>query len=642
MCGIIGVTNLTNQEPIDIDHLRAANNTMIHRGPNDDGLYVEPNVGLGMRRLSIIDVATGHQPIPNEDGTVHIIYNGEMYTHRELRAELEALGHRFRTYSDAEAILHAYEQWGPQGCLEKLRGIFAFAIWDSRQQTLFLARDPMGVKPLYYAEDNGRLYFGSEIRGMLLLSNMSREVNLTALDAFLAMGFVTSPHTIFKGINKLPPAHYLLVKQGRVSIQRYWALNYEPGPPRPEAEVVAEFGELLRETVEMQLMSEVPLGALLSGGIDSTMIVALMQRVNPTPVKTVSIGFEADAYDETDKALANAQALRTDHYHKAFTGDSMEVYPKALYHMEEPLADAIFVIFYHLYQVCREQGLTVVLNGEGSDELLAGYYWHRGDAWTRPFLRWPYPLRAMLAESPMLRARGEAGSRMSSVLRAAPLAVHSRYQTWLRIGDAELKKGLLSPEVKAALTYNGHQPILESWADHSAELRGRPEMTQMLWLQSRTRMVDRSNHLVDRMSMAHSIEARVPFMDHKLWEFCAALPEQLKLHGSYFNLTEKYLLRQAGQNLIPEATRLRKKKGLAAPYAHWLTGSRLPEWAETALTPSQLKKVNLFDPAGVQKLRQEHQAGAPDRETLLMGIIAMQTWAYLFQEMPLTSAEPQV
>jgi asparagine synthase (glutamine-hydrolysing) len=637
MCGIIGVLNLTSRESVDPDCLRQANRTMYHRGPNEEGMLVRPNVGLAMRRLSIIDVAEGHQPMANEDGTVHIVYNGETYNHHDLRNELMAFGHQFRTRCDTEAILHAYEQWGIEGCLERLRGMYAFAIWDDRLQTLYICRDRMGVKPLYFAECDGRLYFASEIRGMLVLSKMPRQVDLEALDAFLTVGFVTGPKTIFKGISKLPPAHYLVANGGGWSVHKYWDLSYEVHC-RPETELIEKFHELLGQAVKMRLMSEVPLGALLSGGIDSTMIVALMQKVVQMPVRTVSIGFEAAGYDETEKALANARALRTDHHHTAFTGDGMDVYPKAISHMEEPLADAIFVIFYHLYEACRKQGLTVVLNGEGSDELLAGYYWHRGDAWGRPFLKLPYPLRALLAASPVLRARGEGGAGLRRVLCAAPSAVHARYQTWLNIGDPEIKMSLLSPEVRASLNHNGHHPVLDSWADYSTRVSGQSDLNRMLWVQARTRMVDRSNHMVDRMSMAHSVEARVPFMDHKLWEFCASIPENLKLHGSYFNLTEKYILRQAGRNLIPDGTRVRKKKGLAVPYASWLARPRLPDWAETALSESQLRKTALFNPSTVLRLRREHQLGVPERETLLMGVVAIQTWAQMFLESPLTDS----
>lgn len=642
MCGITGVFNLSNQEPIDPDRLLKANNTLYHRGPDDEGMFIEPNIGMAMRRLSIIDVTSGHQPIANEDSTIHIVYNGEVYNYRDLRAELEALGHQFRTDSDTETVLHAYEQWGREGCLKRLRGMYAFAIWDSRKQTLFLARDRMGIKPLYHTEYNGRLYFASEIRGMLLHSNMPRQVDLIALEAFMTVGFVTSPSTIFKGIRKLPPAHYLVAKNGQISIHKYWELSYETAQPRSEVEIVEEFRELLYETIKMHLMSEVPLGALLSGGIDSTTNVALIQQSTTTPVQTVTVGFEASGYDEAEEAAASARALGTNHHLITFTGNSMDEYPKALYYREEPCADPTFATVYNLFQACRQRGLTVVLTGEGADELLGGYYWYRGDALVRPFLGLPYPLRVMLAASPIVHSRGEAGIRMGRILHDAPSAIHTRYQAWLDTGNPDVRNKLLSSEVRSALNYNGPQPILESWAEHLHTVAGWSEFHQMLWVESRTRMVDRINHSVDRMSMAHSVEARPPFLDHKLWEFCATVPDNLKLHGSRLNPTEKYLLREATRGLIPEAARLRKKKGLSVPCGLWLAQPRLPDWAEAALSETQLRRIGLFDPEAVLELRREHQAGAPDRGTLLMGVLTIQTWAWIFLESPLTNGPPEI
>ncbi|MEM7348995.1 MAG: asparagine synthase C-terminal domain-containing protein, partial [Chloroflexota bacterium] len=474
-----------------------------------------------------------------------------------------------------------------------------------------------------------------EIRGMLLHSNRPRAVNMIALQAFMGVGFVTSPDTMFEGVRKLPPAHYLVAKNGQITTRGYWSLSYQAAPARSEQEIMEEFYNLLNDSVIMRLMSEVPLGALLSGGIDSTTLAALMQQATAASVKTVSIGFEVGEDDETDKIMVNAAALKTDHHHTNFTGHSLDEYPKALYYMEEPLADAVFTTFYNLYRVCREAGLTVVLNGEGADELLGGYFWHRGEAWAAPFLNLPYPLRAVVAQSPFVRRRGEAGVRMGALLRAAPREVHRRYQTWLSIGDQSTGQGLLSADVRAELTRQNQQPLLDGWADYAATVTDPSDFHQMLWLQSRTRMIDRSNHMVDRMSMAHSVEARVPFLDHKLWEFCAGLPPNLKLNGSFFDLTEKYLLREATKNIIPEATRTRKKQGLSAPYGEWLAQPRLPEWAETALSKEQLRKTGLFDPEAVQNLRQAHQSGVFDQATMLMGVLSMQTWAHIFLETPL-------
>lgn len=635
MCGIIGVLNLTAQEPIDVERLIQANNTLAHRGPDDSGIWAQANIGLAMRRLSIVDVPCGHQPMSNEDNTVHIVYNGEIYNHGDLRAQLEALGHRFRTNCDTEVIIHAYEQWGKDGCLSRLRGMYAFAIWDTRLQTLFLARDRMGIKPLYFAECNGRLFFASEIRGLLLCSNLSREVNVSALKAFLEIGFVTSPYTMFKDVQKLPPAHYLVAQDGRKSLHKYWDLSYDTVTSYSERDLVERFRELLAECVRMHLMGDVPLGALLSGGIDSTTVVALMADKNSGPVTTVSVGFDTPAFDETTLTIKSAGILGTKHHVITFSGDSMDDYPRALFYREEPLADATFVAMYKLFEACRQQGLTVVLTGEGADELLGGYYWHRSDAMVRPLLRLPRFIRLTLASSPFLRSRGEAGMRIGRMLRRTPSTLVERYQDWIGVDMFGLGDTLLSSDVKAGLAREKDPYLLESWAAHLTNVSHQSPLHQMLWLQSRTRMVDRINHNVDRMSMAHSIEARPAFLDHTLWELCATIPAELKLHGSFLRPIDKYLLREATRGLIPEEVRFRKKKGLSVPYARWLSRTRLPDWAETALSRAQLEQAGLFDPDAVVQLRREHQEGAPGRSTLLMGVLSVQLWRQMFIASPL-------
>ncbi|MFC1681204.1 asparagine synthase (glutamine-hydrolyzing) [Pseudomonadota bacterium] len=642
MCGISGVVNLGNREPISQEELYRANQTMLHRGPDDRGIYCEPNVGLAARRLSIIDLSDGKQPVASEDNTVHIVYNGEMYMQCALRGELQALGHRFRTRVDTEVVLKAYLEWGLEGCIERLRGMYAFAIWDSRIQALYLVRDRMGIKPLYYAEHRGRLYFASEIRGMLLHSRMPRTANLAALEAFMEVGFVPGRITVFEGILKLLPGHYIVAKNGRLSEHQYWQLTYEDPPMHSETEYVEKFHDLLRESVRISLMSDVPLGALLSGGVDSTTLAALMQEESGRSIKTVSIGFEIGSNDETEFILDNASALNTDHRHTSFTSHALDEFPKAMFYLEEPLSDPVFTVFYMLYKACRRENLKVVLNGEGADELLAGYFWHRGETWARPFLALPYPLRALVAHSPLVRTRGGAGRRFGEILRTAAPDVDTRYRAWLRLGAPGLGRAVLSDEIVSELSTNGQQKILDDWAGYASMGSQGSEMNRMLWIQSRTRMVDRSNHMVDRMSMAHSVEARVPFQDHMLWEFCARMPTRLKIGGSYIRPIEKYILRQATRNLIHEDTRNRRKKGLTAPYRAWLSSSRCPEWAQSLLSEAQLKKAGLFNVDAVQAIRKEVHAGVPDRETLLMGILAIQTWSYLFLESPITATEPVV
>jgi asparagine synthase (glutamine-hydrolysing) len=596
---------------------------------------------LGIRRLSIIDVAGGDQPISNEDGSIHLVYNGETYNHQLLRTELERLGHHPHSHSDAEVIAHGYEVWGPEGILSRLRGMFAFALWDESQQQLFLGRDRFGIKPIYYAEHNGRLSFASEIKAILAQPDFPRRVNLPALQTMLTLGFVPGPATMFEGIFKLPPAHFLLAQADGFQIKPYWRLTYQENRRISQAEAAEQFLALLQESVQMHLMSEVPLGALLSGGLDSGALVALINRGQGLGVrgwgsgvggqglavggrrsavggrlKTVSIGFEDASYDEAPLALALAQYIGTEHHPITFGPADFDLYPAVMGHLEEPQSSATALPIYKLYRACREAGLTVVLTGEGADELLGGYHWHRGDALVRPLLGWPAPLRRMLAASPLPMS---AAARR--VLARGARDIPTRYRDWLEAGGNSYYPQVLSGEVVQAL--NGTvDDVPALWADLLQDHSHDAPLHQTMWLESQTRMVDFINFEVDKMSMASSIEARVPYLDHCLWEFCATLPPHYKLKGS----VEKHLLRQAMQGLLPEATRSRRKKGLASPYAGWLRAARLPDWAETALAPPSLRQTGLFDASAVQELRRAHQSGQPHLGSLLMGVLSAQIW----------------
>jgi asparagine synthase (glutamine-hydrolysing) len=629
MCGITGVLDLYEKKPINRDLLTRANDSLNHRGPDDHGVFTDDGIGLAMRRLSIIDIAHGHQPMMNETSDICIVFNGEIYNHRELRKVLVNSGHRFVTNSDTETIIHGYEKWGIEGSLSRLRGMFAFALWDKKEDALFLCRDRMGIKPLYYSPYEGRLYFSSEMRGIVAQSGMGPKIDLAGLDAFLTVGFVPSPYTICKGINKLPAAHYLVARKGTIDVKKYWELTYCEISGANDREITEEFYSILDESIRMHLMSEVPLGALLSGGIDSATIAAFAQRSIQRPLTTISIGFESDHLNEAAAAQHTAEALGTDHISVSFRSESMDDYPEALYYLEEPLAEPVFVTEFKMHKACRDNGLKVVLTGEGSDELLAGYHWHRGEVWTRPFLKLPFALRAIVARGVLLRSQGAGSMAMYRALRQGDVGMPAYYKTWLTIAELSMKERILATDVRVARNGNG-RALLNVWQDYLPAVENRPRHDQMLWLQSRTRMVDDINHSLDRMSMAHSVEARVPFLDHKLWEFCASVPFRMKLSGSYFNLVEKQLLRNAVRNVVPEPARTRRKKGLAAPYEAWLMKTRLPDWAEETLSRSQIRKAGLFDYKEIDKLRREHQAGLPDRATLLMGVLAIQTWSHLF------------
>ena len=640
MCGITGIYVL-NGQPVQRPEILAQTETILHRGPNQGAVYISSrgNCGLGIRRLSIIDVAGGRQPLLNEDGSIFLVYNGETYNHPLLRAQLERLGHHPKSLSDAEVILHGYEAWGPRVMLQKIQGIAAFALWDENRQQLLLGRDRFGIKPLYYAEHAGRLYFASEIKAILTQPDFPRRINLAALANMLTLGFVPGPATMFQGIYKLPPAHFLMARDGAFNIEQYWQLDYPENNQISLSQAVEQFLALLQETVASQLMSEVPLGALLSGGLDSGMLAALIQREQrpakssgpaQRPVKngagaasmlqTVSIGFEQADYDEAPLADSLARFIGVAHHPITFSMSDFDAYPAVMHHLEEPQCSATALPIYKLYQACRQVGLTVVLTGEGADELLGGYHWHPGDALVRPLLAWPGVLRRLLSAAPL-----PMSTAARRVLSRGARDLPTRYQDWLEVGGADFRQQLLSDSVKAEL---GHAEINSTpfWATSLLDLPATSALHQTQWLETQTRLVDFINFEVDKMSMAHSIEARVPFLDHRLWEFCAALPAHYKLKGR----TEKYLLRQAAKNILPEATRTRRKKGLASPYAHWLRAEKLPDWAEAALSERALRQSDLFKPATVQKLRQAHQLGQPDLGALLMGVLSTQVWFETF------------
>lgn len=630
MCGICGIYTF-NGEPVRPEEVLAQSTTLAHRGPDQEGAYIAPDgrCGLGIRRLSIIDVAGGRQPLQTETGTAWLVYNGETYNHRELRGELERLGHRPATYSDGEVILHGYEAWGAAGVLNRLRGMFAFALWDERQQQLFLARDRFGIKPLYYACHAGRLYFASEIKAILTQPDFPRRTNPVALEAMLTLGFVPGPATMFEGIYKLPPAHFLLARPGTWSIQPYWRLSYSQANKLSLDEAAEGFLELLAESVRLRRMSEVPLGALLSGGLDSSTVVALLQaglrQDGPPavgPLQTVSIGFEQAAYDETGPAWHMAEFAGTRHHQVTFTQADFNDYPKVMKHLEEPQAAATALPIYKLYRACREVGLTVVLTGEGADELLGGYHWHQGDAALRPWLGLPAGLRRLVAASPLPMS---AAARR--VLRQGARDVASRYQHWLALESGGFRQRLLSAGIRRELARNGGgNPLLSGWPERPGYPAANSPLHQALWLETQIRLADFINFEVDKMSMAHSIEARVPFLDHKLWEFCAGLPAHYKLRPG----SDKLLLRRVTRRLLPEVTRTRRKQGLAAPYAGWLRLPRLPDWAEVALGRPAIDRAGLFEPDVVDVLRRAHQAGEPHLGPLLMAVLSTQLWVECF------------
>ncbi len=609
MCGIAGLVSADASR----DQLVRASRLLRHRGPDDAGLHVGAGVALAARRLSIIDIAGGRQPLSNEDGSVWVAFNGEIVNAPELRRALESAGHTFRTESDTEAIVHAYEEWGDDA-VARLRGMFAFGLWDEKRRRLLLARDRFGVKPLYYAQQSDRFAFASELEALLtLLPGLPRRANHVALWRLFELGYIPSPLTPVEGIVQLPAAHTLLLEAGEVTLRRYWQLHF---PTRQQyrsisaAEANDQFARQLQETIAAWRLSDVPVGSLLSGGVDSASLAALLTEQSGSAIHTFSIGFAAASHDERAEARATARYLGSRHHELIFEEDDFDKLPRVVRRLQRPQCSATSVALYVLYQACQEAGFKVIMIGEGADELLGGYHWFDGDRRLRPLLWAPRLLRNLLARLPLPVSAG--GRRVLARGSAVPAA---RYALWQETGQPGQRRSLLQ--------VGGAPPIHRQWGDEYREaLQGRHPLNQFIYLDSQTRMVDFINFEVDRMSMAHSVEARPPFLDHKLWEFCAGLPPSLKLTAG----GNKLLLRNAMAGHLPQAVRARQKRGLATPHADWWRRDRLPAWAEEALHPVSLSQTDIFHTPTVNRLRQEHQRGVADHSRLLMGVLTTQIW----------------
>src|SRR5712671_935107 len=523
MCGIAGIISL-NDEPVHRVEVEAMCSTMIHRGPDEDGFYLAPGVGFGMRRLRIIDLETGRQPAVNEDGTIWTVFNGEIYNYRELRQRLTNLGHRFRTATDTETIVHLYEEYGDR-CVNFLRGMFAFALWDDRQKRALLARDRMGIKPLYYGVFDGRLYFASELKALLELDSIPREIEWRSVGHLF--NFLTTPQesSIIRGIHKLPPAHRLILSKEspRIRCEPYWILNFAPSTEKSEAALTEELDSLLEESVRMHMVSDVPVGAFLSGGVDSSAIVARMARLATEPIKTFSIGFRDERYNELPFARKVAEAFGTDHHEAILEPDALDIIDKLVWHLDEPFGDTSAIPTYMVSQLAS-QLVTVVLSGDGGDELFGGYQKYLVEKRERRFDRLPAFIRRFagaIGKSMPQAARGKrflthfSLSGLERYLDASTLFHGSQYR---QLFTAEARERI-SPVALAQGDLNLAQSRTSNWLSTLQYL----DLHRYLPLDILTK--------VDRMSMAHSIETRVPLLDHKLVEFAATIPADLKLRN---------------------------------------------------------------------------------------------------------------
>jgi len=632
MCGIAGALWTTAEAALPPEALARMVHALEHRGPDDHGFWRSevrpragfadvPGVALGHRRLSIIDRAGSRQPLSNEDGTVWVVFNGEIYNYPELRHRLEGSGHQLRTQGDTETLVHLYEDEGP-AFLRHLWGMFALAIWDGRKGELLLARDRLGKKPLVYRLEAGRLLFASEIKSILAAPGVPREIDPQAVDEYLTYQYVPHPRTIFQGIRKLPPAHYALWREGRLDVECYWSPDFTREVPRPAEEYRRELRSLLSDAVRRRLMSEVPLGAFLSGGIDSSIIAGLMQEASSTPVKTFSIGFPEAAYDETRFAREVAAKLGTEHHELRVEPQAMEILPRLAWHFDEPFADSSALPTWCVSQLTR-QHVTVALSGDGGDELFAGYDRYRAIRLAAQVDRLPRGLRAMLGSR--LWQRLPAGGPQRSWLRrlrrlteALNLPPAARYLQWIAIFGETARAGLYTDEFIARLPPVDPVQFLEQALARS---KGRDAVTAVSLADLVTYLPCDLMHKVDMMSMAHGLEVRAPFLDHRVVELAAGMPIDLKLRRGQ----GKRILRETFAEFLPESVKKRPKMGFGVPLAEWWRGELNGYLREVLLDPSTERR-GYFRPEAVRRLVEEHENRTFDHAYRLWALLMFELW----------------
>lgn len=623
MCGICGIYNIDGR-PADRTVLGEMTSCITHRGPDEDGYYVSGPVGLGMRRLRIIDLATGSQPMTNGSGELHIIYNGEVYNFRELKDELVSKGHSFRTSSDTEVVLHLYEEEGPK-CLQKLNGMFAFCIWDARRRTMFLARDRIGIKPLFYYFGDGRLVFGSELKSIVKHPGVPADLDLQAIYDYLSLNYMPIPSTALKGVQQVPPGHYLMVEGDGLSLRRYWELAFreDPAPPEEHAE---RLGEMLKKSVKRRLVSDVPFGAFLSGGVDSSIVVGLMSELMNEPVKTFSIGFEEKSFNELPNAREVAELFGTDHHELTVKPDMVSLLPRLVWHSDEPSADSSSIPVYYVSKLAREH-VTMVLTGDGGDEVFAGYDTYIAQDIMRLYRILPAIIRRRVI-APLVNTLPVSMTKVSLDFKAkrfvagAELPPEEAHYSWRMIFSECDKADLFAPEVLGAFapqrTYRLYEEKFSAVPDLAM-------LNRMLFVDTRLYLPSDMLVKVDRMSMANSLEARVPFLDHEVVELAATIPPALKLKGR----DKKHILKKVGSEKVPRRILARKKQGFNVPVNVWLVGE-LKELALDTLSDTAIRDMGLFRPSYIRRLLDDHLSRRKDNSFQLWGLVTFFIWYELF------------
>jgi asparagine synthase (glutamine-hydrolysing) len=623
MCGIVGIVE-PDDRPVDRGTLGAMCRTMLHRGPDGSGMHVDGSVGLAMQRLAIIDLAGGAQPMssagcPRAPSQASIVYNGEVYNHEALRKELEAAGHRFHTRCDTEAILHAYEEWG-EACVERLTGMFAFAVWDPARRQLFVARDRLGIKPLYYVWEGGRFLFASEIKALLEHPSLERVVDRQAVYDYVGYEFVPGPRTMFAGIHKLQPGHSLVLRAGHIATRRYWDLRFEPVDLGWE-EAKRRIVELLHRSVERRLMSDVPLGVFLSGGVDSSSVLATMSRLTSQKIRTFTIGYDDPSFSELEYARAVAKRFATEHTEVMIRPVGPEDIERGVWHLDEPMTDLSAIPLMLLCQRVR-QDVIVCLSGEGGDEVFVGYDRFRASRFSaKVYERLPQSLRRALIE-PFVRRLPDQEQKKGAVnivkrfvdgARLDPAGEHMRWQYFL---SPEVTAGLFRGEFLASVDPNPFS-LVARWAQACPSAH---QLDREVYVDLKMTMADSVLMKVDKMSMASSVEVRVPFLDHELVEFATGLPPEWRMRG----FETKTILKEAMLDLLPREILYRKKQGYSLPIKNWLR-QELREYARAEIRASELVR-EVFEPVALERIWEEHLSRRHNHNHLLWALLNLALW----------------
>ena len=624
MCGICG--KISFNRDVSEELIRKMCGTLTHRGPDDEGVYVKGGIGLGHRRLAIIDLSpAGHQPMSNEDGSIWIVLNGEIYNFLELREGLEKKGHRFKSHSDTEVVLHLYEDKGPE-CVKDLRGMFAFAIWDERKELLFAARDRIGKKPFYYRHKNQVLIFGSEIKAILQDPDVSREVNRPAITDYLSYGYTPTPETMFMGIMKLPPAHFMVYEKGKISIEKYWELDFSKKLKLSEREYCDRTMDLLEECTRIRLISDVPLGAFLSGGIDSSAVVYMMSKLSSKPVKTFSIGFDNEKYSELKYAKIIAERFKTEHHEYIVKPDAIELLPKLVWHYNEPYADSSALPSYYVAKMTRQK-VTVALNGDGGDEDFGGYERFMAARYAELINKAPIPFKKKIIEAIIKRIPEslefkDSKARLRRFMVELSKSYRERHYNWMAIFNNYEKNSLFSDEFNKEISGRNSFSYLDKAFN---ECGSEDVVDKVMCADIKTNLLDDLLVKMDIATMANSLEGRSPFLDHKMMEFCAAMPSNMKIKGTKL----KYILKKALSRALPKEILSRGKMGFGVPLDSWFR-NELKGYSYDILMSDKAMKRGYFKKEAVKKLLDDHMAAKANNGARIWSLLFLELWHRMF------------